>query len=267
MLARSARKATRSIVGATTVVVGIVVGTSLCVACTGSTGRSASPTTVDVNGGPSEQSFLDAYRRSLEASYAMEGEFTRTMSDGRTLQSGLLVAQRPPDRIRRQLGGVSGEIDGFTLNCSTTPEGELSCAQGVPAPSYREDVEQRVATLASYFDPNSPPLYQVWRNGPGCFRLDLLRAVPDPVYGDFTIMCFDDAIGAMTRFELHRGDGSIDLVEAVTVRPVSDLDFVVSRDPSFDQHNNDLQGAWSTTTEVTVTTGEPAVTSQPNPPR
>lgn len=194
------------------------------------------------------EAFIDAYRRSLEASYTVEGEFTRTMGDGRKLTSGLLIAQRPPDYVRRQLGGLSGAIDGRSLNCSTTPGGDFSCAPGAEAPPYDQDVQRRVEILTSYFDPASPPLYQVSATSSDCFRLDLMRQIPDPTYGDFTIMCFDAGTGAVSRFELHRGDGSVDLIEAVAIRQVTDLDFVITRNPTFDQRNDELQGARSTDT-------------------
>lgn len=191
------------------------------------------------------EEFISAYQRSLEASFAVEGEFTRTMADGRSIRSGLLIAQRPPDWIRRQFGGLSGAVGGRELNCSTTPDGAFSCPPGPEATPYEQEVKRRVGIVRSYFDPASPPLYRVTVATPDCFRLDLLRPVPDPTFGNTTTLCFDETTGAQTSFELHRFDGSVDRIEAVVVRNVTDLDFVIARDTTFDQRNDDLQGATS----------------------
>ncbi len=206
--------------------------------------------------------FIAAYRRSLEATYAVEGEFTRTMADGRTLRSGVLIAQRPPDWIRRQLGGASGAIGGRTLNCSTTPSGEFVCGQGTEASPYADDVEYRVEIIASYFDPVSPPVYRVESTSQGCYHLELVRQVPDPSYGERSVMCFDELTGAMSRFELQRADGSTDLVEAVTIRQPTDLDFTVNRNSAFDQRNDDLQGAQSGSTVFSPETSPVPVTTE-----
>lgn len=184
-----------------------------------------------------------AYRRSREGAYAVDAEFTRTMTDGRQLVSGMLIAQRPPDQIRRQFGGLVGAVGGRDVNCSTAPGGQFSCAPGAPATPYEADVERDVANLSSYFDPESPPLYEATRTAAGCFEITLVRSAIDPTYGRFARMCFDDATGAMTEFELRRQDGSVDVVHAITVRQVTDLDFDLSRNEAYDQRNDDLQGA------------------------
>jgi hypothetical protein len=98
----------------------------------------------------------DAFRRSRESTYRMEADFTRTMPDGRSLSSAALVVQRPPDHLRRQLGGVSGAVSGRAVNCSTGPDGSFSCAPGAPASVYQDTVDAEVAYLRSYFVPAAP---------------------------------------------------------------------------------------------------------------
>lgn len=178
-------------------------------------------------------SFINAYRRSLEATYAIDGEFTRTMPDGRELRSGVLVAQRPPDHIRRQLGAVSGAIGDREINCTTDQDGEYSCAHGAAATPYPQEVERRASVMRSYFDPSTPAIYGVSVDDGGCYELELVRAYPAPSYGVFARMCFDDASGAMSTMEMRREDGSLDVVSATTIRQPNDLDFDLSPNAAF----------------------------------
>jgi hypothetical protein len=179
------------------------------------------------------ESFLAAYRTSREATYAMEGEFTRTLADGRTLSSAAFVAQRPPDVVRRQLGALTGAFRGRTLNCSTGPEGRFTCAAGSPAPDHQAEVDRDVEIFAGYFR-GAVPLYEVVDAGDGCFDLRQVGFYPDPPYGVETRMCFDEATGAMRLLELRREGGAVDRVEAITIRAtVSDADFTTAEDPEF----------------------------------
>lgn len=177
--------------------------------------------------------FLEAYRASREATYAMEGEFTRTLADGRTLSSAAFVAQRPPDVVRRQLGALDGAFRGRTLNCSTGPDGRFACAAGAPAPDYQAEVDRDVEILAGYFR-GAVPLYEVTDAGDGCFDLRQVGSYPDPPYGVRTRMCFDRASGAMRLLELRREGGSVDRVEATTIRTaVVDADFSTTEDDEY----------------------------------
>lgn len=177
--------------------------------------------------------FLDAYRTSREATYAMEGQFTRTLADGRTLSSAAFVAQRPPDVVRRQLGALDGAFRGRTLNCSTGPDGRFACAAGAPAPDYQAEVDRDVEILAGYFR-GAAPLYEVTDAGAGCFDLRQVGSYPDAPYGVETRMCFDGASGAMRLLELRREGGSIDRVEATTIRTaVVDADFSTTDDDEY----------------------------------
>ena len=177
--------------------------------------------------------FLEAYRASREATYAMEGEFTRTLADGRTLSSAAFVAQRPPDFVRRQLGALDGAFRGRTINCSTGPDGRFACAAGTAAPDYQAEVDRDVEILAGYFR-GAVPLYEVTDAGDGCFDLRQVGSYPDPPYGVETRMCFDRASGAMRLLELRREAGSVDRVEAATIRTtVADADFGTTEDDDY----------------------------------
>ena len=234
---------------------GIVVGIAVTVALVATGALSTSGNASGSAGKDASEELVAAYRRSLESSYTVEGNFTRTMPDGRTLESGILIAQRPPDHIRRQFGGVSGALGGRTLICSTGPDGHFSCAPGAATSPYADDVDHYVETMQSYFAPESPPLYRATKNDDGCFELTLLRSIDDPSYGTSTTMCFDDATGAMTTFELHREGGSIDRIDAITVRAPVPEDFDISQNDAYNQRNDDVQGAdvQTPTTPVTPT--------------
>jgi hypothetical protein len=205
------------------VLVGVVVATALVVGVL----------TDDQPPADAVAPFLAAYRTSREATYAMEGEFTRTLADGRTLSSAAFVAQRPPDVVRRQLGSLTGTFRGRTLNCSTGPDGRFACAPGAAAPDHQAEVDRDVEIFAGYFR-GAVPLYEVVDAGDGCFDLRQVAPYPDAPYGVQTRMCFDEATGAMRLLELRRENGSVDRVEATTIRDrVTDVDFSTAEDPAF----------------------------------
>jgi len=187
-----------------------------------------SPGSVDAS-----PAFLGAYERSRRATFAMDAAFSRTMPDGRRLESAAFVAQRPPDSIRRQLGGVRGVVGGRRLNCSTAAGGD-HCGPGGPAPPFEEAIVRELAILRSYFA-GEAPLYAVRAAGDGCFELDQRRAVIEPPYGERAVMCFDPSTGAMRALEVRHPGGVTDRLEAVTIRTeVSDADFTTTRDGAYD---------------------------------
>lgn len=185
------------------------------------------------------EELLAAYRRSREGTYVVEATFTRTLADGRSLSSAALVVQRPPDSLRRQLGSLTGTLQGRSLNCSVTSQGRLKCAPHGEAGDWREQVDRDVEVLRTYFDPPSP-LYRVRRDGEGCFVLEQERPYPDPTYGVRARMCFDDATGAMTDLELVRETGASDRFQAVAVRDeVTDADLRIEADETFVARDQD----------------------------
>lgn len=218
------RPPTRLLAGLAGVVVGIGVSVALVLSGTLELPR------VGTNDAPA---FLEAYERSRRATFAMDAAFSRTMPDGRRLESAAFVAQRPPDTIRRQLGGLSGVVAGRRLNCSTPAGGAYTCGPTGPAPPFEEALARDLAIFRGYFE-NPVPVYEVREVGDGCFELSLVGAVVDPPYGERTRMCFDDATGAMRTLEVQRLGGAVDRLEAVSIRSVVvDEDFTTSEDTAY----------------------------------
>jgi hypothetical protein len=178
--------------------------------------------------------FLAAYRRSKETTYVVEAEFTRTMEDGRQLASAAVVAQRPPDELRRQLGAISGRLQNQWLNCSTVPGSGFRCAPGGPVEPWNEAVDAEVDALRGYLL-DEPALYSVSDAGDGCFELERLYQRVEAPYGLGARLCFDEASGAMDLLEVRREGGATDRFAAVEVRTdVTDADFVVEQDEAYD---------------------------------
>lgn len=116
--------------------------------------------TVPVHRDPRDASaeFLQAWARSRQGTFVVESEFRRRLGDGRTLFSASKLAQRPPDRVVRQFGGIDGTLNGHPIVCSTDQAGRYSCFAGSDvAPPYDQVVAREVATFRSYFDDPLPP--------------------------------------------------------------------------------------------------------------
>jgi hypothetical protein len=181
---------------------------------------------------PAEDELVAAYQRSREVAYTLEGEFSRTKPDGARLESGLLVVQQPPNAIRRQLGGITGRVNGHRVNCTTDPSGQFQCAEGAEVGPWEAMVDEEVANLRSYFDP-ARPVYQATKQSDGCFELKLLVSMPDPPYGVRTVMCFDPTWGAMRSLELEHEGGVVDRIESTSLRGVVPQDFSLDANGDF----------------------------------
>lgn len=173
-----------------------------------------------------------AYERSRMSTYALDGEFTRTLSDGRRLESGALVVQRPPDELRRQLGATSGRMNGRRVNCSTDLNGRFTCATGAEVGAWEEMVATEVDNFWSYFDP-ARPVYSAIRRADGCFELQLIAAITGPPYGVRAEMCFDPASGAMRTIEIEHENGAVDRLEGAAIRGVLAADFELNGGDAF----------------------------------
>ena len=191
-----------------------------------------------ITAGPSPDAsapFLAAYQRSLEGTYAVRAEFTRRLDSQATLTSEALVAQRPPDSIRRQFGGITGTISGSIITCATEVGGTFHCAPGGDAPAFADTVRQSVDTMTSYFavTPEAPALYRAVRYGDDCFELIQNRPSAVLPYGSQARFCFDEATGAV-RLLIEKLEGSIDTFEATEIRSsVSPQDFSLNEDNAF----------------------------------
>ena len=207
------------------------------------------------------EEFVSAFRRSLEGTYLVRATFTRVLADGRTLTSNAAVAQRPPDSIRRQFGGLTGSVAGHQVVCSTEAGGRFHCGPGAIAPDRAGVVDQDLANLRSYFV--APALYRAVRAGPDCFELTQMRPSGVVPYGSFARFCFDPGTGAIRLLEQHL-EGATDTFEATLVRAeVSAQDFSLADDSAYQAQTD--AGPNATTPDTTPATAS-SVTTAPGPP-
>lgn len=163
------------------------------------------------------QAFVDAYERSRTATFVVEQRFTRTVPGRGELGYERRLVQRPPDdRLLVGGGSAEGRLDGRVIRCTTEPSGTSACVEGPPAGDYGEEVAAEVAELERLVG-GANPAYRVEAGETGCFALQLRLAILTPPYGDLAGFCFDQPTGALTRFEIHRGE-AVDLVEALAIR-------------------------------------------------
>lgn len=187
-----------------------------------------------LRGREAAEAFLEASERNLDATYRLEGEFRRTLDDGRELTSGLLIVQRPPDRLQRSLGSTAGVVGGRVLNCSTPEGGRYECAATGAADPWEQRRAEQLAALGEYVG-GDDPVYEVEATGNDCFRLVRQRTEPAAVYGREAELCFDRATGALRRLEVRREGEATDVLEGLVITPeVSDADFDPSADDTYD---------------------------------
>lgn len=178
------------------------------------------------------QEFIAAFQRSLDSTYVVRANFTRTLESGRTLESSTFVAQRPPDRIERQFGGITGTVAGHQIMCSGATGGAFHCGPAAAATDANATLAQQLVNLRSYFA--DPALYRVVRADDECFELTQIRPLALAPYGSSATMCFDPPTGAM-RYLTQTLEGATDTFEAFEIRPfASDQDFSLSQDPAYD---------------------------------
>jgi hypothetical protein len=163
--------------------------------------------------------FVDAWERSRQATFVRTGTFERRseITDA-AITSEDELAQRPPRRLHRQLGGVDGRDDRRTIVCPAEPGGDgdpAECHLGDPAgASYDEDVAAEVAALRTLVE-GASPVYSVSRAGDGCFGLEQVRPEPRAPFGVEAQLCFDDATGAPTDSRVRYAGGIVEVI-AVT---------------------------------------------------
>lgn len=208
-------------------VAGVVAGVALTglLFLTGSLERTAV-----VTGEQAAEDLVVAWKRSRVATYALDGTFERRRHGVGVLESAVFEAQRPPDRIRRSLGGVEGVLSGRSVLCSSGPDGSFRCAPTGPTRDHDAEVAADVERLRSYLT-SDPPLYTVARDGE-CFLLQQRVVTVDPPFGRRAAMCFDGETGALRFLRVETPD-VIDTFEATTIRVVDDSDFVLEADTDF----------------------------------
>jgi len=174
------------------------------------------------------ESLIEAWARSRRATFVSTGTYERRSEvSGAAITSEDVVAQRPPRRLHRQLGGVEGRDDDRLLVCPAPPpeEDPAPCQLG-PAggPTYEESVAREVDGLRSMLL-GSDPLYAVEAGDDGCFRLDLRRPDPRAPFGIEASFCFDLAGGAPLGSRVRHEGGVEERVVVTDVRTeVTDQD-------------------------------------------
>jgi hypothetical protein len=171
-------------------------------------------------------SFLDAWAASRAGTWKVDATFERTPAKGGgKLSSPLEMVQRPPERLTRQFGSVTGVIDGKEVGCAPAPGGTVKCRSG-GAVDYDKEVASELARLQTYVA-GPVPIYAVQRDGRGCYRLDRQIQYLAPPYGDHARFCFDAKTGALVKAEVVRPE-AIDVTTAVLVTgDVADADLTL----------------------------------------
>jgi hypothetical protein len=186
-------------------------------------------------GAEAAEEFLVASVRGIDATYRLDGEFTRTRSDGAEIGSGLLVVQRPPDRLQRSLGSTTGVVAGRSVNCGVqTDGGRYDCAPGAEVAPWEQRREEQIEALRQFVS-GDDPVYAVVVKGNGCFELLQRRFDVEATYGARAELCFDGATGALRRLEVVREGGTTDVLEGTVINAqVTDGDFDLSADDTYD---------------------------------
>lgn len=169
-----------------------------------------------------------AWERSRLATFVRSGTFERRRtSTGAAITSEDVLAQRPPARLHRQLGGVEVR-DGDRQTTCTAPIADQSpppCQAGpAPARSYEDEVAAEVSALRSLVT-GSTPLYSVRAAGAGCFDLRQERADPRAPFGVEARFCFDAATGAPIDSRVRYAGGVVEVIAVTDLRAeVTDAD-------------------------------------------
>ena len=170
--------------------------------------------------------FLAAWAASRAGTWKVDATFERTPASGTgKLSSPLEMVQRPPDRLVRQFGSVTGLIDGKEVGCAAGPTDKVQCRNGA-AVTYDEEVATELKRLQAYVA-GPVPIYAVTRDGASCFRLDRQIEYLAPPYGDHARFCFDPKTGAIVKSEVVRPEAT-DVTTAVNVSgDVTDADLAL----------------------------------------
>ena len=170
--------------------------------------------------------FLSAWAASRAGTWKVDATFERTPASGTgKLSTPLEMVQRPPDRLVRQFGSVTGVIDGKEIGCAAGPTDKVQCRNGATV-DYDEEVATELKRLQAYVA-GPVPIYAVTRDGASCFRLDRQIEYLAPPYGDHARFCFDPKTGAIVKTEVVRPEAT-DVTTAVNVTgDVTDADLAL----------------------------------------
>ena len=148
---------------------------------------------------------VEAWHRSRTATYHASGTFERSRPGGNRLEVDVEIAQRPPDRLVRQFGEVSGYRRGRALECPA-PLGDdpLECRPGRRAGPYEAVVAREVARFAALVT-GPDPLYEVRSADPGCWEMTRTRNDPRSGFGLEATICVDERTGAVRSIVVDHG--------------------------------------------------------------
>ena len=170
--------------------------------------------------------FLAAWAASRAGTWKVDSTFERTPANGKgKLSSPLESVQRPPDRLIKQFGSVTGVIDGKEVGCAPAPDGTVKCRAGA-AVDYDKEVATEMQRLQTYVA-GPVPIYAVSREGATCFRLDRQIQYLAPPYGDHARFCFDPKTGAIVKTEVVRPEATDVTTAVIVTGDVADADLAL----------------------------------------
>lgn len=172
--------------------------------------------------GAAADELVEAWERSLAATFVRSGTYERRSEvTGAVIASDDVLAQRPPRRLHRQLGGVDGRDDDRPVVCPAPPAGETQadCRLGDPGgPTYAEDAAADLAALRAIVG-GPAPVYAVARvDEDGCFDLVQLRNEPRAPFGIEARFCFDAETGAPAHSRVRYQGGIVEVVAVAAIR-------------------------------------------------
>jgi hypothetical protein len=167
------------------------------------------------------EALIRAWERSRRATFVTTGTYERHSEvTGASIASTDVVAQRPPRRIHRQLGGVDGRDDDRLVVCpAAPPDAEPPpCRLGRPGGrTYDASVADEVEGLRTILL-GAQPLYAVTARGDGCFALEQVRPDPRAPFGVEASFCFDAATGAPSGHRVRHAGGIEEKVVVTDIR-------------------------------------------------
>jgi hypothetical protein len=240
-------------------VLGAVTGAAV-VAILVATGHLAS--TVRFGEADAGDAFVQAWSKSRSGSFVVDSSWQRQLDDGSTLDAAELLVQAPGRRIVRQFGGITGEIDGRSIDCYTAPGSGFQCIPGQPTlQSFDEEVAAEAGDVRDAIRAPGGPRYRVRTDDHGCYELTQTRAYPDPTFGRNATLCFDEDSGALRSSERHFDD-VVERIRAVSIRTqIQPSDFDLTVDEDFD--TPDEQGPLGS---YTVGRDNPSSSTSSTPP-
>ena len=121
------------------------------------------------------------------------------------LRSPIEVVQRPPDRLLREYGEVSGRRDDRVLDCpAPVGGGEPECRLGPPGQRFDEVVDEEVAEFEALVT-GEDPLYRVVARPDRCWEMSRTRYDPRSGFGIEARLCFADS-GAIESVVIDHGE-------------------------------------------------------------